>query len=87
MFSKKQERWLGTPIRTPQLLLVMFTQKTKAFARTADPEHHSVHAFPRKQKALLGTLIRDAQLFQIVFFIKKQKPLLGTLRRDTMAFS
>ena len=37
---------------------------------------------PRKQMPLLGTLIRDGQLFSRSCFPRKQKPLLGTLIRD-----
>ena len=44
-------------------------------------------SFPKTQKPLLGTLIRDAQLFPGRVFPGKQKPLLGTLIRDGQLFS
>ena len=46
----------------------------------------SKSCFPRKQKPLLGTLIRDGQLFPGRVFPRKQKPVLGTLIRDAQLF-
>ena len=62
----------------------MFSQKTKAPARNADPRRTACFrsCFPRKQKPLLGTLIRDGELVFRTCFLRKQKPLLGPLIQD-----